>query len=436
MDILLMGGMLLIIMLVLLAGGVWIAMTLAIVGWVGQAFFTNTLPGKNLFSAFWESNASWELAALPLFIWMGEILFRTKLSEEMFDGLRPWLNRIPGRLMHTTIIGCGVFGSVSGSSAATCATIAKVALPELKRRGYNEKLAIGSLASAGTLGILIPPSITMVVYAVAADASIIRIFLAGFLPGFLLMLLFSGYIGWWSLRNPDQVPPADPPTTFMEKIRLSGNLIPCGLLIVFIVWVLVAGWATATECAAFGVLGSLAIAAWGRCLTWKNFTEGLMGATRTSCMIMFILAGAAFLTKTMAFTGIPRELAEWVDAMHLSPYALIGALVVVYLVLGTALDGISMIVLTSAVVLPMIQKAGFDLIWFGIFIVLLVEIAEVTPPVGFNLFVLQNMTGKDSNVIARAAIPFFVCMVICIALITLFPQIVTILPDLVMGTQK
>lgn len=431
-----MGGLLLIIMLVLLAGGVWIAMTLAIVGWVGQAFFTNTLPGKNLFSAFWESNASWELAALPLFIWMGEILFRTKLSEEMFEGLRPWLNRIPGRLMHTTTIGCGVFGSVSGSSAATCATIAKVALPELKRRGYNEDLAIGALASAGTLGILIPPSITMVVYAVAADASIIRIFLAGFLPGLLLMALFSIYIGWWSMRHPDQVPAADPPTTFREKIRLSGNLIPCGLLIVFIVWVLVAGWATATECAAFGVLGSLGIAAWGRCLTWANFTEGLMGATRTSCMIMFILAGAAFLTKTMAFTGIPRELAEWVNGMQLSPFALIAALVGVYLVLGTALDGISMIVLTSAVVLPMIQKAGFDLIWFGIFIVLLVEIAEVTPPVGFNLFVLQNMTGKDSNVIARAAIPFFVCMVICIALITIFPQIVTVLPDLVMGKER
>ncbi|MDH6170245.1 tripartite ATP-independent transporter DctM subunit [Variovorax boronicumulans] len=436
LETLLMGALLLGIMLLLLAGGVWIAMTLAIVGWVGQAFFTNTLPGKNLFSAFWESNASWELAALPLFIWMGEILFRTKLSEEMFEGLRPWLNRVPGRLMHTTILGCGVFGSVSGSSAATCATIAKVALPELKRRGYDEKLAIGSLATAGTLGILIPPSITMVVYAVAADASIIRIFLAGFLPGFLLMLLFSGYIAWWSLRNPDKVPPADPPTTFMQKIRLSGNLIPCALLIVFIVWVLVAGWATATECAAFGVLGSLAIAAYGRSLTWKNFKDGIMGATRTSCMIMFILAGAAFLTKTMAFTGIPRELAEWVDSMHLSPYALIGALVVVYLVLGTALDGISMIVLTSAVVLPMIQKAGFDLIWFGIFIVLLVEIAEVTPPVGFNLFVLQNMTGKDSNVIARAAIPFFFCLVLCIALITLFPSIVTILPDMMMGKEK
>jgi len=338
--------------------------------------------------------------------------------------------------MHTTILGCGVFGSVSGSSAATCATIAKVALPELKRRGYNEKLAIGSLATAGTLGILIPPSITMVVYAVAADASIIRIFLAGFLPGLLLMLLFSGYIGWWSLRNPDQVPPADPPTSFREKIRLSGNLIPCGLLIVFIVWVLVAGWATATECAAFGVLGSLSIAAWGRSLTWQNFKDGIMGATRTSCMIMFILAGAAFLTKTMAFTGIPRELAEWVNSMHLSPYALIACLVLVYLVLGTALDGISMIVLTAAVVLPMIQKAGFDLIWFGIFVILLVEIAEVTPPVGFNLFVLQNMTGKDSNRIARAAIPFFLCLVVCIGLITVFPQIVTIVPDLVMGPAK
>ena len=431
-----MGALLLAIMLVLLAGGVWIAMTLAIVGWVGQAFFTSTLPGKNLFSAFWESNASWELAALPLFIWMGEILFRTRLSEEMFEGLRPWLNRVPGRLMHTTILGCGVFGSVSGSSAATCATIAKVALPELKRRGYNEKLAIGSLATAGTLGILIPPSITMVVYAVAADASIIRIFLAGFLPGLLLMVLFSGYIGWWSLRHPDQVPPADPPTSFMQKLKLSGNLIPCALLIVFIVWVLVAGWATATECAAFGVLGSLAIAAWGRSLTWQNFKDGLMGATRTSCMIMFILAGAAFLTKTMAFTGIPRELAEWVDAMHLSPYALITALVLVYLVLGTALDGISMIVLTSAVVLPMVQKAGFDLVWFGIFVVLLVEIAEVTPPVGFNLFVLQNMTGKDSNVIAKAAIPFFFCLVACIALITIFPSIVTVLPNAVMGVEK
>jgi len=436
MSLITMGALLLVILLVLLACGVWIAMALAIVGWIGQFFFTTTLPGKNLFSAFWETTASWELAALPLFIWMGEILFRTRLSEQMFEGLAPWLNRIPGRLMHTTILGCGIFGSVSGSSAATCATISKVALPELKRRGYDEQLALGSLATAGTLGILIPPSITMVVYAVAADASVIRVFLAGFIPGFLLMALFSGYIAWWSWRHPERVPPAEPPTSFKEKMRRSGSLIPCALLIIFIVWVLVAGWATATECAAYGVLGSLAIAAAGRSLTWRNFWDGLMGATRVSCMIMFILAGASFLAKTMAFTGIPRELAEWVAGMHLSPYALIAVLVVVYLVLGTALDGISMIVLTSAVVLPMIQKAGFDLVWFGIFIVLLVEIAEVTPPVGFNLFVLQNMTGKDSNVIAKAALPFFGCLVVCIGIITVFPVLVTWLPDVVMGVAK
>ncbi len=436
MGLLEIGGMLLFLMLLMLSGGVWIAMTLAIVGWVGQAFFTNTLPGKNLFSSFWETSSSWELAALPMFIWMGEILYRTKLSEQMFDGLSPWLSKVPGRLMHTTILGCGIFGSVSGSSAATCATIAKVALPELEKRGYDRNIALGSLAAAGGLGILIPPSITMVVYAVAADASVIRLFLAGFLPGFLLMGLFSGYIIWWSLRNPDKVPPAEAPTTFMEKMRRSGSLIPCGLLIVFIVWVLVAGIATATECAAYGVLGSLAIAAAGRSLTWQNFWQGLVSATRVSCMIMFILAGAAFLTKTMAFTGIPRELAEVVHAMNLSPFGLIGVLVVVYLILGTALDGISMIVLTSAVVLPMIQKAGFDLVWFGIFIIMLIEIAEITPPVGFNLFVLQNMTGIDSNRIATVTLPFFGCLLLGIGLITVFPSIVTILPDMMMGVAK
>lgn len=439
LNIVEVGVFLLVLMLLLLAGGIWIAITLAIVGWVGMVLFTNIPPavwGKNLFSALWESNVSWELAALPMFIWMGEILFRTKLSEEMFEGLSPWLSRVPGRLMHTTILGCGLFGSVSGSSSATCATISKVALPELRRRGYDEKLALGSLATAGTLGILIPPSITMVVYAVAADASIIRVFLAGFIPSFLLMGLFSGYIAWWSLRHPDKVGPPDPPMSLAEKIRKSGNLIPCTLLIVFIVWVLIAGWATATECAAYGVLGSLVIAAWGRSLTWESFKASLMGATRVSCMIMFILAGAALLTKTMAFTGVPRLLADWVETLQLSPYALISVLAVLYLLLGTALDGISMIVLTSAIVLPMIQQAGFDLIWFGIFVVLLVEIAEVTPPVGFNLFVLQNMTGKDSNVIALAALPFFACLLICIAVITVFPGIVTWLPDVVLGAQQ
>ncbi|HEX4327878.1 MAG TPA: TRAP transporter large permease subunit [Burkholderiales bacterium] len=439
MNVVEVGGLLLFVMLLLLTGGVWIALTLAMVGWIGMVWFTQKgadAQAEYIFSALWGSSNSWELAALPLFIWMGEILFRTKLSEEMFEGLAPWLNNVPGRLMHTTILGCGIFGSVSGSSAATCATIAKVALPELVKRGYNENMVLGSLATAGTLGILIPPSITMVVYAVAADASIIRIFLAGFIPGFLLMILFSGYIAWWSIRNPEQVPPAGPWMSFKDKLKKSGNLIPCTVLIIFIVWVLIAGWATATECAAYGVLGSLAIAAWSRSLTWENFFASLMGSTRVSCMIMFILAGASVLTQTMALTGIPAHLAEWVSTLGLSPYALIGVLSLVYIVLGTALDGISMIVLTSSVVLPMIAKAGFDKIWFGIFIVLLVEIAEVTPPVGFNLFVLQNMTGKDSNYIAKASLPFFACLVVAIGIITVFPILVTWFPDYVMGAAK
>ena len=433
------GAVLLALMFVLLAAGVWIGMTLAIIGGLGMIWFTTLSTGvtaKNLFTAFWNANASWELAALPLFIWMGEILFRTRLSEQMFTGLAPWLNRVPGRLMHTTILGCGIFGSVSGSSAATCATISKVALPELLKRGYDERVALGSLATAGTLGILIPPSITMVVYAVAAEASIIRIFLAGFLPGFLLMLLFSGYIAWWAWRHPELQPAAEPPTTLAEKVRRSGQLIPCVLLIVFIVIVLIAGWATATECAAYGVLGSLILAWTGGSLSRRSFIDSLMGATRVSCMIMFILAGAKFLSMTMGYTGIPRALAEWVAMLNLPPYGLIAVLCVAYIVLGTALDGISMIVLTSAVVLPMIQKAGFDLIWFGIFIVLLVEIAEVTPPVGFNLFVLQNMTGRDSNTIAKMSLPFFLLLIACIALITAFPGIATWLPNVVMGVEK
>ena len=436
MSLVEIAGLLLVFMFLLLAGGVWIALTLAIVGWVCFALFTGTPPGKNLFTAFWGSSSSWTLAALPMFIWMGEILFRTRLSREMFDGLAPWLNAVPGRLMHVNILGCGIFGSVSGSSAATCATVSKVALPELMKRGYDEKVALGSLATAGTLGILIPPSITMVVYAVAADASIIRIFLAGFIPGFILMALFSGYIAVWALMNPEKTPPPGPPMSFVEKIKASGNLIPVTLLIVFIVWVLVKGIASATECAAYGVLGSLAIAWWSGSLTWRNFWESLLSATRVSCMIMIILAGASYMSLAMGFTGIPRALAEWVAAMNLSPYMLIAVLAVLYILLGTALDGISMIVLTAAVVLPMIQKVGFDLVWFGIFIVLMVEIAEVTPPVGFNLFVLQNMTGRDSNYIALASLPFFAMLVVTIGIITVFPEVVTWLPDAVMGPEK
>ncbi len=427
---------LMVLLLVLLSTGTWIAISLATVAWFGLQFFTSTPPDANLFQSFWGSSANWTIAALPLFIWMGEILYRTKLSEEMFEGLAPWLTWLPGRLMHVNILACGIFGTVSGSSAATCATIAKVALPELIKRGYDEKTALGSLCGAGTLGILLPPSIIMVVYAVAAEVSILKVFLAGFLPGFLLMALFSGYIIVWALLNPDKTPKEDMKLSFGEKLYRSRHLIPCTVLIVFIVWVMVIGWATATESAAYGVLGSLAIAWWSGGLNRDSFWQSLMGATRLSCMIMFILAGASFLTTCMAFTGIPHALAEWVVSLNPGRYTLIAVLAGIYIVLGTALDGVSMIVLTTSIVIPMVQKAGFDLVWFGIFIVLLVEIAEVTPPLGFNMFVLQTMSGRDSNYVAYASIPFFFMMLICIGLITVFPEIATWLPDYLLGKPK
>jgi len=432
MSLLEMASVLLALLLVLLSGGVWIAIALAVVAWAGLQFFTSTPPDVNLFQSFWGSSANWTIAALPLFVWMGEILYRTKLSEEMFEGLAPWLNWLPGRLMHVNILACGIFGTVSGSSAATCATIAKVALPELIKRGYDEKTCLGSLCGAGTLGILLPPSIIMVVYAVAAEVSILKVFLAGFLPGFLLMALFSGYIIVWALLNPDKTPRVEDRLTFAEKLHRSRHLIPCLLLIAFIVWVMAIGWATATEAAAYGVLGALIIAWWSGGLNRTSFWQSLIGATRLSCMIMFILAGASFLSSCMAFTGIPKALAEWVAALNPHPYGLIAILAFIYIVLGTALDGVSMIVLTTSIVIPMVVKAGFDLVWFGIFIVLLVEIAEVTPPLGFNMFVLQTMSGRDSNYVAYASIPFFFMMILCIALITVFPGIVTWLPEVLM----
>src|SRR3954469_4187022 len=436
MTPLMVGLLLFALLIVLLMGGVWIAIALAAVAWFGLQFFTSSPPEVNLFQSFWGASASWTLASLPLFVWMGEILFRTKLSEEMFAGLAPWLGWLPGRLLHVNILGCGIFAAVSGSSAATCATIGKVALPELAKRGYDERMSLGSLCGAGTLGLLIPPSIIMIVYAVAAEVSILKMFIAGILPGIVLILLFSGCIGVWALLNRAKTPHESEQLTLRERLRRARNLIPCLVLIVFIMASMFTGYATATEAAAFGVLGSLVIAWWSGTLNWDNFQASLMGATRLSCMILFILAGAAFMSSCMAFTGIPRALAEWVASMNVTRYGLLGVLTVIYVLLGMVIDGISMIVLTMTIVLPMVQAAGIDLIWFGIFIVILVEIAQITPPVGFNLFVLQTMSGRDINYVARASLPFFFMMLAALVIVIAFPSLSTWLPDAIFGVTK
>ena len=428
MDLLITAS-LIALLFILLGAGVWIGIGLLGVAWVAMELFTTRPVGDAMAVTVWGSASSWTLTALPLFIWMGEILFRTKLSEDMFKGLAPWVSRIPGRLLHTNIIGCTIFAAVSGSSAATCATIGKMTLPELKKRGYPDDITIGSLAGAGTLGLLIPPSIIMIVYGVASDTSITRLFIAGIFPGLMLASLFMGYVIVWSLLNPEKIPQPDTDLTFTQKLYESRHLIPVVLLIALVLGSIYVGIATATEAAALGVVGALALSAVQGSMNWHTFNQSLMGATRLYCMIALILAGAAFLTLAMGYIGLPRHLAEWIGGLGLSPFWLLFGLMIFYIVLGCFLDGISMVVLTMGVILPTIQKAGIDLVWFGIFIVLVVEMAQITPPVGFNLFVLQGMTKREITYIARVAMPFFWLMVIAVLLIYVFPGIITWLPS-------
>ena len=412
----------------ILGSGVWIGLTLSGVAWIGMQLFSSRPAGDAMAVTIWGSASSWTLTALPLFVWMGEILFRTRLSQDMFRGLAPWMQLLPGRLLHVNVAGCAIFAAVSGSSAATCATIGKMSLPELSRRGYPDGISVGSLAGAGTLGLLIPPSIIMIVYGVSADVSIAQLFIAGVLPGVMLALLFSGYLVFWALQNPTLVPPADRQMSFGEKLHESRHLIPVMLLIAAVLGSIYSGLATATEAAALGVLGSLVISALQGTLTWQTFTQSLMGGTRLYCMIALILAGAAFLTLSMGYIGLPRHLAEWIASLGLSQFQLLLALMLFYVLLGCFLDGISMVVLTMGVILPTIQKAGIDPLWFGIFVVLVVEMAQITPPVGFNLFVLQGMTQREIGWIAKVTLPFFFLMIAATGLIYLFPQIVTFLP--------
>jgi C4-dicarboxylate transporter DctM subunit len=421
--------LLIVALFALLGSGVWIGLALAGVAWIGMTLFSSRPAGDAMAVTIWGTASSWTLTALPLFVWMGEILFRTRLSEDMFKGLAPWLERVPGRLLHTNVIGCTIFAAVSGSSAATCATIGKMTLPELARRGYPDTITIGSLAGAGTLGLLIPPSIIMIVYGVSANVSIAQLFIAGVVPGIMLAVLFSGYIVVWALVHPDRIPQATERTTLAQKLYASRHLIPVILLIVIVLGSIYAGVATATEAAAFGVVGSLVLSALQGSLTRTTFRDSLLGATRLYCMIALILAGAAFLTLAMGYIGLPRELAEWIATLGLSPFGLIVALALFYIVLGCFLDGISMVVLTMGVILPTVEKAGIDLLWFGIFIVLVVEMAQITPPVGFNLFVLQGMTKRQITWIARHTLPMFFLMCVAVLAIWFFPQLVTLLPQ-------
>ncbi|MFT6386663.1 MAG: tripartite ATP-independent transporter DctM subunit [Cellvibrionaceae bacterium] len=431
MDVSIIGLILVVVMLLMLISGIWISLTLTGLAVIGLALIENSSIGLLLGTSSWSATTGWSLTALPLFIWMGEILFRTRLSEDLFQGLSPILAKLPGKLLHVNILSCGIFAAVSGSSAATAATIGRMTLPELSRRGYDDSMAIGTLAGSGTLGLLIPPSIILIVYGVAAEVSIARLFLAGALPGILLVGMFMFYtIGWSLLKRTATHTEDDVTYSFREKIIALKKLFPIALLIGCVLGSIYQGIATPTEAAAFGVLGALLLSVITGGFTLSGFSNSVLGAVKSSCMLGLIIVGAHFLSLAMGFVGIPNTLAEWIAEQGLSSIELIIYLTVFFVILGCFLDGISVVVLTTSVVLPMVQQSGIDLIWFGIFLVLVVEMSQITPPVGFNLFVIQSLTGKNILYIAKAALPFFAMIGMAIVIITIFPDVALYLPTL------
>ena len=417
------------LLLFLLGSGVWVALSMIAVSAIGMMLFTTRPVGDAMATTIWGTSSSWTLTALPLFVWMGEILFRTKLSENLFKGLSPWLSKLPGGLIHVNVVGCGLFAAISGSSAATVATVGKMSIPELRKRKYPEKILLGSLAGSGTLGLLIPPSIILIIYGVTIEDSIAKLFMAGILPGIMLAVIFMLYVVIWSIIHKKQMPTISENFSFLEKIKESKQLLPVVLLITAVIGSIYTGIATATEAASLGVVGALILSLFQGTLNKNSFKLSLLGATKTSCMIAFILAGSTFLSLAMGFTGLPRNLAIWIQELNLSPYMLIFILTIFYIILGMFLDGISAVVLTMAIIEPMIRQAGFDMIWFGIYLVIVVEMAQITPPVGFNLFVLQGMANKDMSFIAKSAFPLFLLMILAVIIIIIFPEIALWLPD-------
>ena len=417
------------VLLFFLGSGIWVALSMIGVSAVGMMLFTSRPVGDAMATTIWGTSSSWTLTALPLFVWMGEILFRTRLSENLFKGLSPWMQKLPGGLIHVNVVGCALFAAISGSSAATVATVGKMSIPELRKRNYPEKILLGSLAGSGTLGLLIPPSIILIIYGVAVQESIAKLFIAGIIPGIMIALIFMSYVIIWSLINKKDMPKIIEEYSFLEKVKRSKQLLPVIILISAVIGSIYTGIATATEAASLGVVGALILSYFQKSLNLETFKSSLLGATKTSCMIAFILAGSTFLSLAMGFTGLPRNLAIWIQNMDLSPYVLIFVLMIFYIILGMFLDGISAVVLTMAIIEPMIRQAGFDMIWFGIFLVIVVEMAQITPPVGFNLFVLQGMANKDMGYIARSAFPLFLLMVLAVILVVMFPEIALWMPE-------
>ncbi|PIE68178.1 MAG: C4-dicarboxylate ABC transporter permease [Deltaproteobacteria bacterium] len=432
MEVLVHMFILLLTIILFLGLGTWVFVGLFLVAACGLVFlagFPVDRIGYIVKAVTWRSSSAWELAAIPLFIWMGEIIFRTDISERLFRGLSPLVQWLPGRLLHTNILGCTLFAAVSGSTSATTATVGKITTTALDERGYDSDLAVGSLAGAGSLGFLIPPSIVMIVYGVLAEVSIAKLFAAGILPGLLVAFLYSSYIVVRNIFDKSLAPQEKEKYTFMQYIFAIKDLSPVIILMVVILGGIYSGIVTPSEAAAVGVAGTFILIAIMGSFSWKIILESAMGAVKTSAMVCSILVGAAFLSTAFGYLHLPAELVKLIKMLELSPYMLLIILVGFYIVLGCFLDGISIIVMSLPITLPMIVAAGFDPIWYGVFMVLMIELAQITPPVGFNLFILQGLTGRPIGSVVAAAFPFFILMCIAVLLLSIFPIIVLWIPN-------
>ncbi len=437
-DPLLLAIIVIAVMFVFLLASIWIGISLLLSGVVGMLIYENNLPpmisifdkiGDLMASSLYDSLNSWSLAALPMFILMGEILYKSSISTKLLNGLKPWLNYIPGKLLHVNVAACSLFAAVSGSSAATTATVGKITLGELKKRGYSKSLAIGSLAGSGTLGFLIPPSLIMIIYGVLSDVSIGKLFIGGILPGLMLATIYSIYIMIIAKIDKTVEPSETETFTFRDKLNSIKDLTPIFSLIGLVLGSIYGGFATPTEAASLGVVGSIVLAVYFRSFSFDVFKTALLNTIKTSVMISFIIAGAGFLSQVIGFLGIASALSEYITTLGLSPYMLILIIGLMYIVLGMILDGISIVVMTLPIVLPIVILAGFDPLWFGIFLVFMVELSQITPPVGFSLFVIQSISGEKIEYILKATMPFFALMLLAVAIITIFPEIVSFLPQ-------
>ncbi|PHQ71425.1 MAG: C4-dicarboxylate ABC transporter permease [Sneathiella sp.] len=435
MTELLAGFIVLMLIFFYLGIGVWVFIGLLLVSVTVQIFVLDmsfVKIGAIASSIMLRSASSWELAAIPMFIWMGDIIFRTDISKRLFRGLTPLVNKIPGRLLHVNIVGCTLFAAVSGSSTATAVTVGKISLEELSKRNYDPMISVGSLAGAGSLGLLIPPSIVMIVYGILAEVSIVQLFAAGVFPGLMIAALYSTYIAVKVKLNPSLIMDQDIETRSFSMSDVK-DLTPIGVLIVVVLGSIYTGVATPSEAAAIGVTAALLLALVTKQLTKNLFIESIMSAVKMSAMVISLVVAAALLSSTMGYLHLPQKIATAIANLDLAPYALMAMLAAFYILLGLFLEGISITVMSLPITLPLVIQAGFDPMWFGVFLILMVELATITPPVGFNLFVLQGLTNMSISKIAKAAFPFFLLLVVGVVLLTIFPQIALWLPQQIAG---